>query len=112
MADTLEFDPAAADSAIGHLNQALDAARRDAAVIESLQRITCPGDAPATTAFHTTLGSSMARLRERHEAFRTAVENQIEMLRTAKQHYLTSDDGSAHVLRTVDDRLAGHRGNT
>ena len=105
MADTLEFDPSAADNAINHLNQALDTARRNAPVIDGLQRVTCPGDAPATTAFHGMLTSSMARLRERHDAFQQALENQIETLRQAKQQYQHSDHGSAQALNTLDNRL-------
>lgn len=96
VSDAFEFDPAAADRAVGRLTAVLDLIDQRRAQVEELQHVTRPGAAPPTQAFHVLLGRSMARLREQHEAFRRQVEAQIEELRTAKTHYTAAD--SEHAL--------------
>lgn len=99
MAGEFRFDPAPVDRAIGRLTTILQHVNADNDRVRRLQHLTRPGDAPATTAFHTKLTTSMRRLQERHLAFAKTIEAQIETLRQVKRQYAASDNAAATKLR-------------
>ena len=105
MSDAVEFDPAAVDRAIQHLRNVLALMDRHGVVVADLQRITQPGAAPSTQAFHALLGQSMARLRQQHEALRHNVESQIEELNRTKRTYGATDRAGAQAFKAIGEQL-------
>ncbi|CAM3577497.1 hypothetical protein KIPE111705_15090 [Kibdelosporangium persicum] len=105
MDETFEFDPITIDRAIQHLNKVLALMDRHESQVGGLRHGTRPGEAPSTQAFHALLGRSMGRLREKHDALRRHVEDQIEVLRKTKAAYTAVDRDGAETFVTIGEQV-------
>jgi hypothetical protein len=103
--DTVAFDPSAIDRAIGHLARVLELMDGNEGRIGELQRVTQPGAAPSTRAFHGLLGQSMGKLKQQHDAFRVNVQNQIEELKRTKLAYTAADRRGASAFTTLNGQM-------
>jgi hypothetical protein len=105
VAETVRFEPAVIDRAIGHLTKVLTMMDQHDAQVGELRQVTQPGAAPSTRAFHGLLAQSMSRLQLRHEALRRRVQNQIDDLKKTKNAYTATDQASASRFIALETQL-------